>query len=186
MELTCSRCKVPKPLSAFHKDKRRPHGVKRQCKSCVAKYTKVRPKPDPERERERDRARYDAEKERRRAAVSAYKAAHPERVKEKDRRVREKYRDYRTALTAQHKADKLRAMPAWADRDAIRQFYREAARLSAETGIPHEVDHIVPLRSSVVCGLHVPANLQCLTKSQNSAKRNAFNPDAHCARLPTS
>lgn len=37
-----------------------------------------------------------------------------------------------------------------------------------------EVDHIVPLKHPLVCGLHVRCNLQLLTKSQNSAKRNSF------------
>lgn len=36
----CSKCKVKKSPSDFHKDKSLPGGLKRQCKKCVAVYSK--------------------------------------------------------------------------------------------------------------------------------------------------
>jgi hypothetical protein len=64
------------------------------------------------------------------------------------------------------------AKVAWANEDVIKTLYEEARRLTEESGIPHEVDHIVPLNSKTVCGLHCEDNLQILTKAQNLSKGN--------------
>lgn len=76
------------------------------------------------------------------------------------------------AIAAKRNAAKYNATPSWANQDAIRAIYAEAARLTRETGIRHEVDHIYPLQGELVCGLHVEANLQILTKFDNIRKKN--------------
>lgn len=76
------------------------------------------------------------------------------------------------ANVAKRVAVKLRATPPWCDLIAVRRFYQDAAALTRSTGIRHEVDHIVPLRSRIVCGLHVPCNLQVLTRADNLKKSN--------------
>jgi 5-methylcytosine-specific restriction endonuclease McrA len=67
-----------------------------------------------------------------------------------------------------------KATPVWANLEEIRQFYVEAQRLTKETGIPHEVDHIIPIKGKLVSGLHVPANLQILTEKENQTKNARY------------
>jgi hypothetical protein len=82
-----------------------------------------------------------------------------------------------TAQTAKRYAQKVGATPAWADQKAILTFYQEAAKITAETGIHHHVDHIVPILSTKVCGLHVQHNLQILEMTANIRKGNRHWPD---------
>ena len=65
---------------------------------------------------------------------------------------------------------------------AIRAIYAEAARITKETGVRHEVDHFYPLQGEFVCGLHCEANLQILTKVENIRKLNRMPEEHHEAR----
>jgi len=64
------------------------------------------------------------------------------------------------------------ARPKWANLEEIDKIYQTARRLTIETGIPHEVDHIVPIRHPLVCGLHVEYNLRVITAQENNKKSN--------------
>ena len=67
------------------------------------------------------------------------------------------------------------ATPPWITRkqkSEIRQLYQIAITMSRTTGERYVVDHIVPLRSEVVCGLHVPWNLRVITQEENLKKSN--------------
>lgn len=67
------------------------------------------------------------------------------------------------------------ATPKWLTREQkgqIRELYKIAITMTKTTGEQYVVDHIVPLRSDVVCGLHVPWNLRVITQEQNLLKSN--------------
>ena len=81
-----------------------------------------------------------------------------------------------TAKTARRRAQLRAAAVDWADREAMEAFYREARRLTEETGVPHQVDHIDPLQSPFVCGLHNQFNLRIVTADENRRKHNRFSP----------
>ena len=70
-----------------------------------------------------------------------------------------------------------RAFPAWANKEAVRQFYEIARKLTNGTGESWHVDHIVPLKNDLVCGLHVHNNLRVIRATDNLRKNNRFDPD---------
>lgn len=67
------------------------------------------------------------------------------------------------------------ATPIWFEPDKVIALYKEAEKVSQETGIKHEVDHIVPLRGKNVSGLHWHGNLQILPMKDNRSKGNKFS-----------
>lgn len=69
------------------------------------------------------------------------------------------------------------ATPKWVDRSAIAAIYKEARRISATTGEPHEVDHYYPIQGVSCCGLHIAANLRIVTKRENRTKRHEMPLD---------
>lgn len=62
--------------------------------------------------------------------------------------------------------------PKWANLDAIAAIYAEARRMTTESGVQFQVDHFIPIRHPLVCGLHVEDNLNILTASENRSKGN--------------
>jgi hypothetical protein len=75
----------------------------------------------------------------------------------------------RVALGAKRRAAKLHRTPPWSEEEAIKQFI-----INCPEGMV--VDHDIPLQGKLVSGLHVLSNLRYLTKSENSKKRNKFDP----------
>jgi 5-methylcytosine-specific restriction endonuclease McrA len=67
------------------------------------------------------------------------------------------------------------ATPPWISRKQksdMRALYQAAIHMTKTTGERYVVDHVVPLRSDVVCGLHVPWNLRVITQEENLKKSN--------------
>jgi uncharacterized protein YdaU (DUF1376 family) len=81
----------------------------------------------------------------------------------------------RCHIQANRNAAKLNATPSWlskAQHEEIASIYAKAALRTAETGIKHEVDHVIPLRGKLVCGLHAPWNLRVIEAYKNRQKSN--------------
>ena len=69
------------------------------------------------------------------------------------------------------------ATPRWANREKMIAIYMERDRLWAETGVPHDVDHIIPIIHPLVCGLHCEFNLRVISANENRSKSNKFDVD---------
>ena len=102
---------------------------------------------------------------------NTYKGPPPtlaERATRKEiRKLSTSHKNIRTAYIKQ-------ATPAWADRRYIKLFYVLAKAEADRIGEPVEVDHIIPIRGKIVCGLHCERNLQLLTRKANQFKENVL------------
>ena len=80
-----------------------------------------------------------------------------------------------TEVSNRKRARLQNAMPPWLTEEhkkQIKEIYTRAYELTISTGVPHHVDHIIPLAGKNVCGLHVPWNPRVITAKENISKGN--------------
>jgi hypothetical protein len=88
---------------------------------------------------------------------------------------RKEYKHKMCVYASKRRSFLLGATPSWADKAKIESIYEEAAVLNKlNPEIKYEVDHIIPLKNNLVCGLHTHDNLQILLATDNRAKKNLF------------
>lgn len=194
MSKTCKHCGIEKPLTEFHRDG---NGYVSRCKPCACaksrewnKLNKERKsklgrqwaEQNAERKKEMDRIWRENNSERKRQQNREYARINSKKkvanVAKWRRENKEKSNAYRRAEMATRRARIKKAMPPWASMEDIHEVYREAARVSAETGVPHDVDHIIPIAGRRACGLHIAANLRVIPASEN---RKKSNKETECA-----
>lgn len=76
---------------------------------------------------------------------------------------------------AVYKSRLRKATPKWANKFYIKEMYDLARLRTQMLGTPLHVDHVIPLRSPVVCGLHVLENLRIITGDINQKKSNHYS-----------
>ena len=104
----------------------------------------------------------------------------PEIVRKMKQEYRRNNPEKMAFFSAKYRAKRKHACPSWLckeDKKLIFELYKLRNQLTAETGIQHHVDHIIPLQHKNICGLHVPWNLQILTEEDNLSKSNNFKTD---------
>lgn len=100
------------------------------------------------------------------------RTANPVAARAAEKRWRDDHPGLVASKTFRRRLATRNATPLWADLNAIDAVYLKARATSAQTGVEHHVDHIVPLRGKNVCGLHVAHNLQILPATANIKKSN--------------
>lgn len=118
---------------------------------------------------------YEANREIRLEAIRQYHAENAEHIIARKRERRSSdvaAMAYHNNAGAKRRAAEVKATPKWANGAAIVAVYEEARRLTMKTGVPYHVDHVIPLLSKSVCGLHVESNLRAIPAVVNMKKQN--------------
>lgn len=152
---TCTKCLSAKELTEFYKRKCIPDGLEAWCKICRLEHNHKWHSKNKERHGELTRSWYERNKDQHLANSKTWYALNSHRKL--------------ATVTAREKRCK-QATPIWVDKKAIIALYEKAKRMTLETGIQHDVDHIVPLQGKTVCGLHIPANLRVIPSAENKRK----------------
>lgn len=127
---------------------------------------------DPERERIRLRQWARDNREKRSEYAKQYRKEQREKIAADKKAYRLANPGLWASYCAKRRALKRRAIPSWANFERIDALY-----VLASSAVGYEVDHIVPLNSALVCGLHCEANLQVISKIENRLKHNRWWPD---------
>lgn len=195
----CTTCKEEKEISCFYK-KRNTHEA--ECKACKNSRAKSRRAADPSiyaRQRELEAKRLAENPEIAQAKKEYYAEYYKKNQEQRNANTRMWYKnnpDKRLAIhqkwqranpdvvrfhSNKRRAMKLKATPTWADSEwdqfVVAEAYHLAILREQATNTGWHVDHIVPLQSEFVCGLHCASNLQVITAFENISKNNRYWPD---------
>ena len=107
-----------------------------------------------------------------RAAENKRRSGGSEAAKKRKKDWKKRHPEMVSKDAVARKTRKEQATPRWNDTFEMRVTYRTAAILSQLTKRQFHVDHVYPLRSKYMCGLHVHTNLQILPAAENISKSN--------------
>ena len=162
MEKSCTKCGEVKPLEDFAVASREKSGRATACKECEQARNKKYREDNPEKELARNKK---------------YREDNPEKELERNKKYWKKFPEKAAANTAKRHAAKLEQIPSWSDAEdkiAIDKVYENCRLMSILTGIPHEVDHIIPLQGEDIRGFHHSTNLAVVSADENRSKSNKW------------
>jgi hypothetical protein len=184
----CTQCIATKELSEFNKDVTTKDGYKPYCRACLKIYKDAnKDKTAAYNEATKEHRKIKAAKyfQENKEAIYEYRKTdkvvsyHKKYLKDNEEKIasqQKKWNSENKGLVRAHRAKRRaqikQATVPWADIDAINKIYDDCVRLSQESGIEHQVDHIVPLQHEQVCGLHWEGNLRIITREENQSKHN--------------
>lgn len=203
----CAKCGISKEYTEFHKASKERDGHKSRCKTCTRKdgikyrsdHADARKrttlnyhKNNAEKINEKSRRWYKENRERAKITRAKWRIKNSQKDKDDVAKYQSKNKEKLAAAAkewnkknphlvqakgARRRARQAASIPKWADHCAINGIYKKAKKLNYETKESWQVDHIVPIHSKIVCGLHCEHNLQIITKKENLKKSNSTWPD---------
>ncbi len=185
---TCGQCHISLSVSSFHKRTLSKDGLCSKCKTCSTAYKREYHKKNKAKKAKIDSEYYTKNKSRIKnrmlnnyykdpEAKIVYRKNNAEKIRVKRLAHNRANKGLCNSYSAKRRAARSNATPNWLTKDHISdilQMYEDAKDIEWLSEESFEVDHIVPLRGKNVCGLHVPWNLQILTRFENRSKGNRF------------
>lgn len=184
----CKKCLDFKEYVDFSKDNSKVDKFCIYCKICNKKIDKEYYNKNKEKKKEYQRTNKENIRKRKRKyylknseyfinCAKDYAKNNKEKVLLYYKNYKKVNRSHYNALDAKRRATKLMATPKWLTKKQLKEIedIYELCREMSKGAIKYEVDHIIPLKGKEVTGLHVPWNLQILTKEQNHKKINKIN-----------
>lgn len=177
----CSKCQEYVNVENFTKQTNSKSGLSDSCRKCQkstysANNETIKDKVKKYRNKNLNKIKnsqteyYEENKEKIIERVTLWRSQNKEKIKTYERNYNLKNPGAKNERTARYRASKNNATPRWLTDDhkkQIKEMYKKCPE-------GHHVDHIIPIRSDVVCGLHVPWNLQYLKKEINESKGASF------------
>ena len=176
----CTKCNVAKLFTDFSRNSKTKDGLQHHCKSCKLAYQRANPrraalvKKYYEQNREACIQRSITSQQKKR---EYYNAKMRKWVAENRERHLQTRREYYARNAAEDIARVRRRQGRIRDTSPLTQAERaeiDGIYMFCKVFSGFEVDHIVPLNGELVCGLHVPTNLQALSIRENRIKGNTF------------
>ncbi len=159
----CTKCGIEKSIDDFQLNGGKDNKYRKsRCKPCFEEYRKQWCKLNPAKVASIKLRWINKNQEKMQSCRKNWDKNNPEKLRQKTRK---------------YQASKKCAAPSWAKVEKMQEFYLMAEKLTKETGTPHEVDHLVPLVSDFVCGLHCEFNLSVIPRNINRSKGNLRWPD---------
>lgn len=177
----CNKCNSLLPFSNFHKSSRNSDGRQSTCKICCSVKNKEYKEIHKERLYKETKDWKLRNKDKVKTYMKEYRLSNRDKIYELNKlwndTNRDRYLAIKNSASALRRANKKNAFVSWADKHKIKSLYKEARSLTLLTGIQHHVDHIYPLVSPLVSGLHCEANLRVIPYYENLSKSNKLIED---------
>lgn len=174
----CSKCGEHKAVDEFYRQAGCKDGLRPECKSCYRSRVKANRENNLEATRETKRRYYQANADAIKKKSTTWQELNRDKSRAKQRAYYSRNKHDYLERKSRYRARTREATPAWSNAEIVQSFYQAVVILNSHGGpVKYSVDHIVPLRNKLVCGLHAHTNMTIIPLPQNKAKNNRHWPN---------